>query len=86
MIGDGAVIAANAVVTKDVSPYTIVGGVPAKKIRDRFGHDIVRKMLKIKWWNWDDEIIYKAIPLLSSNEYKKLFDFYEWNVKKFNKE
>ena len=80
-IGDGCVIAANALVTKDVSPYTIVGGVPAKKIKDRFTPDITKKLLEIKWWDWDKELIYKAIPLLQSSSFEKLFEFYEQNVK-----
>lgn len=50
-IGDGAIIAAGAVVTKDVKPYSIVGGVPAKEIRKRFTDDQIAKLLDIKWWN-----------------------------------
>ena len=81
-IGDGCVIAANAVVTKDVMPYTVVGGVPAKKIKDRFAHDIVEKMMEIKWWDWDDELLYHAIPLLQkTGSFEELFDFYEKNVR-----
>lgn len=65
-IGDGAVIAANATVSKDVAPYTVVGGVPAKLIKKRFSDDIIDKLLDIKWWDWDYEKIYDAIPLLQS--------------------
>jgi acetyltransferase-like isoleucine patch superfamily enzyme len=52
-IGDGAVIGAGAVVTKDVPPYAIVGGVPAKLIRYRFSPDEIEILLRVKWWNWD---------------------------------
>lgn len=54
-IGDGAVIASGAVVTKNVEPYTIVGGVPAKKIKERFPKDIAEKLQQIAWWDWSRE-------------------------------
>ncbi len=52
-IGDGAVVAANAVVTKNVPPYAIVAGVPAKIIKYRFESDVIEQLLKIKWWNYN---------------------------------
>lgn len=54
-IGDGAVIAANSVVTRDVPPYTIVGGAPAHHLKDRFPPDIVADLQNIRWWDWSDE-------------------------------
>jgi virginiamycin A acetyltransferase len=56
-IGDGAIIASRSVVTKDVEPYTIVGGAPAKPIRKRFPDAQVQKLLEVQWWNWTDENI-----------------------------
>lgn len=62
-IGHGAVIASDAVVTKDVAPYSIVGGNPARLIRYRFDPDVVDALLKIQWWDWSDSEIRGAINL-----------------------
>lgn len=60
-IGDGAIIASRSVVTKDVPPYTIVGGHPAKVVRKRFSDDIIAQLQSIKWWDWPIEIIEEHI-------------------------
>ncbi|MCB0651354.1 MAG: CatB-related O-acetyltransferase [Saprospiraceae bacterium] len=56
-IGDGAIIAAHSVVIKDVAPYSIVGGNPAKEIKKRFSEEKIEKLLALKWWDWDIEKI-----------------------------
>lgn len=58
-IGDGSIIASGAVVTKNVSPYTIVGGIPAKKIKKRFGEQEISYLLNLKWWDMDEDEIKK---------------------------
>jgi acetyltransferase-like isoleucine patch superfamily enzyme len=63
-IGDGAVIANNSHVVKNVEPYSLVGGNPAKLIKYRFTPEQIDQLLKIKWWDWDDEKINKFTPLL----------------------
>ncbi|WP_336128798.1 CatB-related O-acetyltransferase [Mesoflavibacter sp. CH_XMU1422-2] len=66
-IGDGAIIATKAVVTKDVAPYTIAGGNPAKLIKKRFSDDIISKLLELKWWDWEIEKITKHVDKLTSH-------------------
>ena len=65
-IGDGAIIGTRAVVTKDVEPYSIVGGVPAKEIRKRFPPEVIKKLMEIQWWNWPLEKIKDAIRNIQS--------------------
>ncbi len=66
-IGDGAVIAANSVVTSDIPPYAIVGGTPAKVIKYRFSEEVIAKLLELKWWNWSIEKIKSNYPLFHGN-------------------
>lgn len=76
-IGDGAVIANHAVVTKDIKPYEIVGGNPAKTIGFRFEQNIIEALLRIKWWDWDIKKIIENVPHLTEDNIEyfiKLFD------------
>jgi serine acetyltransferase len=68
-VGDGAVIGSSSVVTKDVPPYAVVAGVPAKVIKHRFSEKIIKKLLEIKWWEWPHEIIMERLNDFKDPEY-----------------
>ena len=71
-IGDGAIIAARAVVTKDVPPYTIVGGTPAKEIRKRFDAEVIQQLLMLKWWDWSTDEIRQCLPYIAEGKLNEL--------------
>lgn len=71
-IGDGAIIASHAVVTRDVAPYTIVGGNPAQVIRQRLPDVEIQKLLEIKWWDWPIERISEKVKDLTGSNIEKL--------------
>ncbi len=71
-IGDGAIIATNSTVVKDVEPYTIVGGNPAREIKKRFSQNVIDRLLKLKWWDWDIEVITRNVQNLTDIDVDKL--------------
>jgi virginiamycin A acetyltransferase len=71
-IGDGAIIAANATVVKNVEPYSIVGGNPANEIKKRFSEEDIKKLLDIKWWDWDIEKITKNVHNLTGENIQNI--------------
>lgn len=71
-IGDGAIIGTRAVVTKDVPPYSIVGGVPAKSIGKRFDDETIAELLRLKWWDWSEEKIAQNIQAIKSGKVEQL--------------
>jgi tetrahydrodipicolinate N-succinyltransferase len=81
-VGDGAILAANSHVIKDVQPYEIVGGNPAQHIKYRFSNEIIEFLTSISWWYLDDAIIKKIHPLLTAEPTKEIIE----KIKKILKE
>ena len=71
-IGDGAIIATRSVVTKDVAPYSVVGGNPAKELKKRFSEEQIVKLLDIKWWDWEIDRITRNVEQLTGNKLDQL--------------
>jgi chloramphenicol O-acetyltransferase type B len=80
-IGDGAVIGTRALVTRDVEPYAIVGGNPARTIRKRFEDARIALLLEMKWWDWPDDRLAGAMPVLTSGDVEALHRYWVENVR-----
>ncbi|TFH90446.1 type B chloramphenicol O-acetyltransferase [Vibrio ouci] len=80
-IGDGAIIASRAVVTKDVQPYEVVGSNPAKHIKFRFSPEQIDKLIEMQWWQWSDEQLAGAMKLLSSADIDGLYDYWQQSIR-----
>ena len=80
-IGDGSIIGANSLVGSDVKPYHIVVGNPIRHIKMRYSKRDVNKLMLMQWWNWDEEDIFKMIPILQSNDIKSLWNYFNNEIK-----
>lgn len=84
-IGDGAIIAARALVAKDVEPYTVVGGNPSEVIKKRFDDKEIEQLLTMKWWNWKEERVKEVMPLICSPSIEGLWNYWIENKKDLKK-
>ncbi len=76
-IGDGAIIGTRSLVTKHVEPYAIVGGNPARMLRKRFADADIARLLELRWWDWNDEALQDAMPILTSGNIAALHDHWQ---------
>ena len=81
-IGHGAVIGSRALISRDVEPYAIMGGNPAKLIRKRFEESAIQQLLEMNWWDWPEHILQQAMPILCSGNIAKLYQFYQDNIQR----
>lgn len=79
-IGHGAVIGTRALITRDVAPYTIMGGNPAKPIRKRFADADIDKLLEMAWWNWPDPLLERAMAILTTGHIDRLHAYWQENL------
>ncbi|WP_062267187.1 type B chloramphenicol O-acetyltransferase [Endozoicomonas arenosclerae] len=80
-IGNGAIIGSRAVITKDVTEYAVVAGNPAKQIKQRFKSEAINQLLEMQWWNWPEETIRDAMPLMCSDKISELYQYWLKNIK-----
>lgn len=81
-IGNGAIVAARSVVTKDIPAYTVVGGNPAKVIKERYSDNEIKILQEVAWWDWGQELIEKSLDIIQSNNVEVLEVYYKNMIQK----